>query len=70
MLGRLLDELSVTLADQGDSDVLKRFNVGVIDGVKKDVLVRGILRQGLQVLAGSEVALADKAAEVVTSHCR
>jgi hypothetical protein len=67
ILGRLLDELSVTLADQASGDILRRLNAEVIGGPRKEVLVRGMLRQALQVLAGSEVNLANKAAEVFTS---
>lgn len=67
LLSRLLDELSLALADQINADVLKRVDVEFIGGVKKEMLVRGMLRQALQVLAGSEVTLANKAAEVFTT---
>jgi choline dehydrogenase-like flavoprotein len=67
LLNRLLDELSVTVADQFDPDLLARLGLTFISGVKKEMLVRGMLRQGLQVLAGSEVTLAARAAEVFTS---
>ncbi len=64
MLGRLLDDLSTTLAKTVDADVLTRFDVGLDpNDERKDVLIRGMLRQGLQILAGSEAQLAEQVAK-------
>ena len=63
MLGRLLDELASTVAETLDADILSRFNIGLDpNDERKDVFIRGMLRQGLQVLAGSEAEIAAKAA--------
>lgn len=65
LLGRLLGELSKTVAEQMDSDRLSDLlNIGVTDA-KKEVFIRGMLRQGLQILAGSEAAVATKAANLL-----
>jgi hypothetical protein len=67
MLGRLLDELSASVGKTIDGDILRRFNVTGFDedDARKDVLIRGMLRQGLQVLAGSEAELATKVARLL-----
>ena len=63
MLGRLLDGLASTVADTLDADILSRFSIGLDpNDERKDVFIRGMLRQGLQVLAGSEAEIAGLAA--------
>jgi len=63
MLGRLLDGLASTVAKTLDADMLSRFNVDLDpNDERKDVFIRGMLRQGLQVLAGSEAEIAARAA--------
>jgi hypothetical protein len=63
MLGRLLDDLASTVAETLDADILSRFNIGLDpNDERKDVFIRGMLRQGLQVLAGSEAEIAARAA--------
>ena len=65
LLGRLLDDLSKTVAEQRNSAMLSSLlNIDVTDA-KKEVLVRGLLRQALQILAGSEAAVAAKAANAL-----
>jgi hypothetical protein len=69
MVGRLLDELAKTLANQIDAELVSKIGLGIATdaaGRKKEVLVRGVLRQGLQVIAGGESSLADKAAALFT----
>ena len=68
LLGRFLDELSATLTTRLDADTLSLLGAGRdvdVSDHKKKVLVRGMLRQGLQVLAGSEAAVATKAAQLL-----
>lgn len=65
MLGRLLDEMSASVAAQIDPDTRRRFSKEKVDSRQLQVLVRGLLRQVLQILAGSEAAVAAKAAEAL-----
>ena len=63
MLGRLLDELSSKVAKTVNADVLSRLAVDLDpNDERKQVFVRGMLRQALQVLAGSEAEIARQAA--------
>jgi choline dehydrogenase-like flavoprotein len=62
MLGRVLKELSQTVSDRLNSKQLADILRVDISEDKKLVLIRGMLRQGLQILAGSEAAVATKAA--------
>ena len=62
VLGRLLDEMSETVAAQIDPETRARLSKEKVDSRQLQVLVRGLLRQVLQILAGSEAAVATKAA--------
>ena len=64
MLDRLLAELSRSLVTQIDPETLKTFGGGNVNAVKAEVLARGVLRQGLQIIAGSEAAIASRAARL------
>ena len=64
MLDRLLAELSNNLVTQIDPETLAKFGDGSVDAVKAEVLARGVLRQGLQIIAGSEAAIATRAARL------
>jgi choline dehydrogenase-like flavoprotein len=64
MLGRLLDDVARTAATQIDADTISRLGLTTVSSsVKREVLIRGLLRQALQVVAGSEDAVADKIAK-------
>jgi choline dehydrogenase-like flavoprotein len=65
MLDRLLAELSNNLVTQIDPKTLADFAKGDVDAVKAEVLARGVLRQGLQIIAGSEAAIATRAARLL-----
>jgi choline dehydrogenase-like flavoprotein len=65
LLSRILDDLSATVTTQIDPDTRARLSNQQVDDRQLEVLVRGLVRQVLQILAGSEVALATKAAEVL-----
>jgi choline dehydrogenase-like flavoprotein len=65
LVGRLLGELSKTVAEKLDSEMVSTLVKSKVTDEKKQVLIRGMLRQALQVLAGSEAAVASKAAEVL-----
>jgi choline dehydrogenase-like flavoprotein len=65
MLGRLLDEMSETVAAQIDPETRARLSKEKVERRQLEVLVRGLLRQVLQILAGSEAAVATKAAEAL-----
>ncbi len=65
MLGVMLDELSRTVAKQIDPEIRSRLSPTRLDDRQVEILVRGLLRQVLQILAGSEVALATKAAQTL-----
>ena len=65
MFGRLLDEMSATVAAQIDPEMRRRLSKERVDSRQLQVLVRGLLRQVLQILAGSEAAVAAKAAEAL-----
>lgn len=65
MLSRLLNELSENVASQIDEDTRKRLNGAAVEGATLTVLVRGLIRQALQVLAGSEASVATKAARLI-----
>ena len=63
MLGKLLDGIAKSVAEHVDADTLARLDLtSVSSSLKREVLVRGLLRQALQILAGSEDAIATKAA--------
>ena len=64
MLDRLLAELSKNLVTQIDPETLAKFGGDSVDAVKAEVLVRGVLRQGLQIIAGSEAAIATRVARL------
>ena len=70
MLGRLLDRLAARVASQLDQETVATFG-GTLGGSirpddpRKEVLIRGLLRQALQVLGGSEAELATTAAKVI-----
>jgi choline dehydrogenase-like flavoprotein len=64
MLGRLLDKLSKSVSDQIDAETRKKFVQENVDGDKLQVLLRGMLRQALQILAGSEAAVATAVARL------
>ena len=64
MLDRLLAELSKNLVTQIDPETLAKFSNANVDAVKAEVLARGVLRQGLQIIAGSEAAIATRAARL------
>jgi choline dehydrogenase-like flavoprotein len=62
MLGRLLDEVSKDLSQNVDKDTLKAVGGRAqLDRTKLEALARGVVRQALQIVAGGEVALADRA---------
>ena len=65
MLGRVLDELSETVAKQIDPETRSRLSKTEIDHRQLEILVRGLLRQIVQILAGSEVAVATKVAQAL-----
>lgn len=65
MLGRILDDLSATVTTQIDPDTRARLSNRQVDDRQVEVLVRGLVRQVLQILAGTEVALATRAAEAL-----
>jgi choline dehydrogenase-like flavoprotein len=66
LIGRMLDAVSRDLASQLDPDTLSEFNFGSeVAGVRREVIIRGMLRQALQVVAGSEAAIADKAVQQI-----
>lgn len=65
LLGRLLGELSTTFSEQVD---LKQFPIledVTVTPAQTQVAIRGLLRQALQVLAGSEAEVAAKAARLL-----
>jgi choline dehydrogenase-like flavoprotein len=65
LLSRLLGDISKTLASQTDSATLSQLlRVSATDD-QAEVLIRGMLRQALQALAGSEAAIATKAAKLL-----
>jgi choline dehydrogenase-like flavoprotein len=65
MLGRLLGDLSKNVAKEIDPGTLDRLGNGNVDPRKLEVLIRGVLRQGLQILAGSEAAVATSATRML-----
>ena len=65
MLGEMLDELSKAVARQIDPKIRERLSPTWLKDRQVEILVRGLLRQVLQILAGSEVALATKAAQML-----
>jgi choline dehydrogenase-like flavoprotein len=65
LFGRLLGELSKTVAERLDTGTVSRLVGNNVSEEKKQVLIRGMLRQTLQVLAGSEAAVASKAATLL-----
>ena len=67
MLSRMLDELSTSVAAQIDPETRARLSPQQqqVNERQVGVLVRGLVRQVLQILAGSEVTLADKAARAL-----
>lgn len=65
LLSRILDDLSAAVTRQIDPDTRARLSPQQVDDRQVEVLIRGLMRQVLQVLAGSEVALATKAAEAL-----
>jgi len=65
MLGRLLAKVSKDVADDLDSGALSRMLGVAVTDTKKETLIRGMLRQALQILGGSEAALASTAARVL-----
>jgi choline dehydrogenase-like flavoprotein len=64
VLDRLLAELSKSLVAQIDAETLKKFGGADVNAVKAEVLARGVLRQALQIIAGSEAAIATRAARL------
>jgi choline dehydrogenase-like flavoprotein len=65
MLGQLMDELARTLATQLKPEMLSSLGVDKAGDVPdKEVVIRGMIRQGVQILAGSEATVANKAAEL------
>ncbi len=62
-IDRLLGGLSTRVASQESSSVLARFFKTAVTDDKKEVLIRGMLRQALQVVAGGESAIATQVAE-------
>lgn len=70
MLGRLIDALAARLARQLDQETVGRF-AGTLGGSirpddpRKEVFIRGMLRQALQVLGGSEAELATTSAKLI-----
>ena len=65
LLGRLLDTMSESVAAQIDPETRARLSRERIERRQLNVLVRGLLRQVVQILAGSEAAVATKAAEAL-----
>ena len=71
MLSQVLDELSATVANQIDPETRSRLsktavdNREAVDNRQLEILVRGLLRQVVQILAGSEVAVATRAAKAL-----
>ena len=65
LLGRLMDDLSKTVAEQRNSETFTKILSIDVTEARKQVLVRGILRQAVQILAGSEAAVAAKAANLL-----
>lgn len=65
LLGRILDDLSATVAAKIDPETREKFSKQQVEDRQLEVLVRGIVRQLLQILAGTEVALAANAAQVL-----
>jgi hypothetical protein len=64
-LGRLLDEMSSSVAKTLDPETVARLSRSSINQTQLEFLVRGMLRQAIQILAGSEVEVADKVARVL-----
>ena len=71
MLSQVLDELAATVANQIDPETRSRLsktavdNREAVDNRQLEILVRGLLRQVVQILAGSEVAVATRAAKAL-----
>jgi hypothetical protein len=65
VLGRLFDELSRSAAQQIDPETRARLSKNVVDDRQLEILARGLLRQVVQILAGSEATVASKAAHVL-----
>jgi hypothetical protein len=65
MLSRILDDLSATVAAQIDPATRARLSREQVDNRQVEVLVRGLVRQVLQILAGSEVTVANTAARAL-----
>jgi choline dehydrogenase-like flavoprotein len=65
VLSRILDDLSASVATQIDPDTRRRLSQEEVDDRQVEVLVRGLVRQVLQILAGTEVTLATKAAQAM-----
>ena len=64
-LGRLLDEMSSGVATKIDPATVKRLSGESINSRQLEFLVRGMLRQAIQILAGSEVEVAAKVARIL-----
>jgi choline dehydrogenase-like flavoprotein len=64
-IDHLLNNFSKNIANQQTSSVLSQFFNKPVDDDKKEVLVRGMLRQALQVVAGGESAVASQVAEQI-----
>lgn len=66
LLGRFLDTFAETTTKQWTGSLPSRLNADVVSTTgKQQVLVRGLLRQALQILAGSEAALARRVAQML-----
>jgi choline dehydrogenase-like flavoprotein len=65
MLSRMLDDLSASVASKIDPETRARLSHAQVSNRQVEVLVRGLVRQVLQILAGSEVTLADNAARAL-----
>ncbi len=67
LLEAVLDDVAIRLVDRFDVDAVKQtFQTSIVAGIgdlsreRQVALVRGLLRQGIQVLWGSEIALAEQ----------
>ena len=66
MVGELLDDLAENIAMQVDDRTFERMGFGKaeLSDERKQVLIRGLVRQGMQLVAGSEAGAAWKGAEL------
>lgn len=64
-LGRVLDQMAFAVARDLDPHTVSQLSNNTVDREKLEFLVRGMLRQAIQIFAGSEVEVADRIARVL-----